>query len=805
MVCAAAACVLRADPLTRQLDIDFGRDVASRNLRGLAVRSDGRIVSGPALTELAGPALAGLLWTIELADATGDGRRWLVGTGPEGRIFEVTLAGDAFTTRPVARLAEPQVFAVKALPDGAILAGTSPTGALYLLRNGQTIARVILPVDSVFDILVLPTFGAETRNPESKTQDPSSAPPAQVALVATGNPGRIYRVDLAKFARAGVATAKITDAAALASKGITLYGQIRDRNVRRLARLTDGKVAAGSAPSGNVYLFPAPDGSAAPPADPAVPAAAPIVLQENHGAEVTDLFPGPAGDFYACVVYTAATGENRINRLRPAAPPPSAPPPASPAPTDEPSEMPTPVPAPPAPVPEPSPAERFLGRSSAVWFPAGGFPETLFSRDNLAFYRLALRGDLLIVAAGDEGQVLAWDLKNRLSLTFAGSLGSQLNGLIAVPGSRDQFLLLRNNAPGLARLDFAGAGPRRLETNRLDLGLPAELGALRFADLRGATPQDVQVELRTSLGADETEGWTAWTRLGTQDGAYRADGLRGRYVKLRLTAPAAAASLDIDTASLYHLPQDRRPVLIDFRILPPDFALIPAPEQRTPPVATLGQMLNPNFPAPGAEPPPGARTRNAILGSQLVPSAGRRVVYWMVDDPDGDTLAYTFSIKPPAASAWIDLVVNVADNYADFDTTSLPDGLYRTRLIAVEQAPRLAAQRLRAEFATDDLVLDHTPPEILDAAARRDGATVRVTVHGRDALSLLAGVEFAFNNGYRETVQHPVDGILDGREETFQLQTPVRNVGDATSVEVRLSDQPGNTATRRLPLPTAGR
>ena len=85
-------------------------------------------------------------------------------------------------------------------------------------------------------------------------------------------------------------------------------------------------------------------------------------------------------------------------------------------------------------------------------------------RSGLAFYRLAHRGDLLLVAAGEQGEVLGWDLKNRLSLTFAGSVGSQLNGLAALPGSTGQFLLMRNNAPGLALLDFAGTAPRTLET-----------------------------------------------------------------------------------------------------------------------------------------------------------------------------------------------------------------------------------------------------------------------------------------------------------------------------------------------------
>ena len=43
---------VRADPLSKKADIDFFRDVPSRNLKGLATRSDGRLVSGPTFAEL---------------------------------------------------------------------------------------------------------------------------------------------------------------------------------------------------------------------------------------------------------------------------------------------------------------------------------------------------------------------------------------------------------------------------------------------------------------------------------------------------------------------------------------------------------------------------------------------------------------------------------------------------------------------------------------------------------------------------------------------------------------------------------
>jgi hypothetical protein len=42
-----ATCTAWSDPLSKKTDIDFYRDVLSRDLHGLATRSDGRLVRGP--------------------------------------------------------------------------------------------------------------------------------------------------------------------------------------------------------------------------------------------------------------------------------------------------------------------------------------------------------------------------------------------------------------------------------------------------------------------------------------------------------------------------------------------------------------------------------------------------------------------------------------------------------------------------------------------------------------------------------------------------------------------------------------
>ncbi len=748
-----------AEPLSKKFDLDFFRDLPSRNLRGLATRSDGRLVAGPVLTELKGPVPADLLWCFTPISET----QWLIGTGPDGGIIEATLDLEHLTvsSRELLKIGEPHLFALRRLANGDLLAGTSPHGGLVLVRDGKIHARLSLPVDSIFDLLVVPTTPTD----------------AEFVLVATGNPARIYRLNPTTFATAGIIPDKVTDAAQLTAKGLTLFGEIRDRNIRRLARFTDGRIAVGSSPKGNLYVFPAPITSAP------VPQASPLLLQENRDAEVTDLLPQANGDLYATLVFASTGGDARINL----------------APT-KPKEK-TDTAVTPPPVAFTPPVEKFSGRSTLVFIPDQGFPENLVTRSNLAFYQLARTGDTLLIAGGELGELLGYDLKNRLPLTFAGSTSSQLNALAPIPGAPGRFLLLRNNAPGLAVLDFNASSERSAETRRLDLGAPALLGALRFDHLRNLTREQLSLEIKTSFGSDEIEGWTDWVALNAPDAAdpaWRGATLRGRYAKLRLKLSANANALEIGKPTLFILPQNRRPTLQEFRFLTPNFALIPGSESTPSLTTSISQILN----SSGKDDDSGAakRSKAAFLASQIVPSPGSQIALWTLADPDGDNLTATFSIRHENESTWTDLAVSSHEPYIVFDTARLPDGIYFSRLIATETAPRASAERLSLTFETDQLLVDHSPPIILEATATRTTTGLKFTIHGRDTLSLLEGAEIILNNGTHETVEQPADGIRDARDETFTIEISLARTASATAAEVTLYDSAGNATTRRITL-----
>ncbi|HEY1765310.1 MAG TPA: hypothetical protein VGF85_10330 [Opitutaceae bacterium] len=758
----ASAVLVAADPLSRKTEIDFYRDVLSREMHGLATRSDGRLVAGPALTDLKGSSPSELLWCLEPAGAG----KWLIGTGPGGKIFEVTVSedGTAFTSKEVAKLGEPQVYALKILPDGSILAGTSASGGLYLVRGGKIAARVGLPAESVFD-LVLVDGG-------------------KAALASTGNPGRIYRIDLARFANAGVSPGRIADAKALTAKGVSLFGEAGDRNLRRMVRLSDGRIVVGSAPKGNIYLFPAQGG-------------VPYIAQENHDAEVTDLLPDDKGGYYAAIVFSggeihpvatniqvSGTTEITITSTSTNGNPNPAP---TPTPNLHPNENPAEI------LNAPIQAERFPGRSSLQWFSPEGFPETLLSRSGVAFYRMGRTGNTLIISGGEQGEIAGYDLTERLSLTFAGSGSSQVNALESVPGNPTRFFAIRNNAPGFSIIDFGAASPRTAQTKRVDLGSQGRLGALRFNRLRDVDPAQLSISIRTTNAANETDGWSPWIPMANADG-WRADAPTGRYFELKISLPAATKpTLELDRASIFYIGQNHRPQLADFRMLSPNFAIVVPPEMPAPVVTTVGQLIQ-------SGDRDGERHRSGFMGSQIVASPGTRVAFWTVNDPDGDNLLYTFSIRRDGDPKWTDIAIDSKESYVQFETLQLQEGTWFTRLEAKETAPRAESERLSVTFETDDMVVDHTPPEIEEATVRREAGKVIVTVRGKDALSLLDSAEFDFNNGVHESVEQPVDGILDGKEESFLLELPAERLAGATSVEVTLYDSAGNGSTRRLGL-----
>jgi hypothetical protein len=105
------------------------------------------------------------------------GDRLLIGTGPEGRLFEVRDLGREVT--PLARLDHGQVLALLSMPDGVVWIGAGDAGAVLKLEPGYATSGTL--TSDVLDARLPSRFGALTRTG-------AQPPKTRLALaVRTGN------------------------------------------------------------------------------------------------------------------------------------------------------------------------------------------------------------------------------------------------------------------------------------------------------------------------------------------------------------------------------------------------------------------------------------------------------------------------------------------------------------------------------------------------------------------------------------------------------------------------------------------
>jgi hypothetical protein len=742
-VCAALALAATAlgDPPARRIDIDFGRQVPARNLSGLAARSDGRLVPGPAVRSLEA-TMPELVWCLE-PDGSGG---WLVGGGADGRVVRVTLDGDSAKVADAIDFEETNVFAVCATGPGEFLAGAAPGGVLYLVKDGKVVARAPVNADVIWDIR--PLDGDDY-------------------LVATGTPATILRVSLDKFRDAGIAAAPAPeskddkDAKPVETPGIAPWATIRDRNVRRLIVAEDGRVIAGSSPRGAIYEFGREGGQ-------------PFILSEAKDAEVADLLVAANGTLYAALVYSGGATPDR--RSAPRTPPAVAADPAAPSP-------------------------EFAGRSEIVRFGKERLPETVVARNNVAFYKLAAFGNTLLIGGGERGEILGYDDTRRAMITFAGATSSQVNGIAAIGSQPGRFLILRNNFSGLGVLDFAAAAERTAETSRLEFGQPSRLGLLQFSRLRDISADSVSVDYKFGNSVDEGEGWTDWRPATREGDAFRLGDAAARFARVRVKVPGdIPATAEIGRAALFHMPQNRPPSVQDFRVFPPGLGLIPMPDPPAPASLPLGQFLFPNQPQPQAESAPQSPQKNAFLASQVVSQPGNQLVYWNAVDADGDNLVATLALRPVASGEWTEIAAGVYSNHLGFSTADLAEGPYILKLTVAETSPRAIADRLTGDYESDDLTIDRTAPEIQSIDVSASAAAITIRVAASDRWSLLRGARAVLNNGTEVENILPLDGILDGRAETFDLEIPRAAATGATNAEVMVVDQAGNRTSQRVAI-----
>jgi hypothetical protein len=215
-------------------------DFLKGDVNNLSIDLHGRLVLGPALTEVAAPT-APVLWTGLVAD---DGSL-LVGSGNDGQVLRVARDGVLSTFFDSAEL---EVHALARAPGGGVYVGTSPDGRIYKVDAAGKSAPFFDPEDKYIWALAVDAKG--------------------VVYAATGDKGVIYRIT--------------PD-----GKGEVFY-RTKATHVRAIFAAADGAVLAGTESPGRVFRINA-DGAG-------------FLLLDSGLQEISALRPGPGGVVYAAAL-----------------------------------------------------------------------------------------------------------------------------------------------------------------------------------------------------------------------------------------------------------------------------------------------------------------------------------------------------------------------------------------------------------------------------------------------------------------------------------------------------------------------
>jgi hypothetical protein len=162
---------------------------------------------------------------------------------------------------------------------------------------------------------------------------------------------------------------------------------------------------------------------------------------------------------------------------------------------------------------------------------------------------------------------------------------------------------------------------------------------------------------------------------------------------------------------------------------------------------------------------------------------GFRTVSWMVSDPNKDPLQYRLEIEDRGGFSF-NVRERIEGTQLGVDTTAIPDGIYRFRLTASD-APGNPDGALEVSRVSRWFAVDNTSPAV---SLRRTGDRWVVSV--TDDLSPIVRAEWS-RDGDQWTALAPADGLLDGREETFEFPA----ASGRHMVVVRVVDRQHNRAT----------
>ena len=718
--------------------------------QGVALTSDGQLRQGPGLTELL-TTPSTTVWSVAV-DKTGTA---YVGTASPATVLRVGRDGKPFTLFETKDLI---VQVVRLGSDGALYVATLPSGKVYRLKPDAATKQDDASATVVFDAAKLDDTAAAAKksaDPGKGTDKPEAKShyiwemtfdAAGRLYIATGGPGAIYRIDVAK-----------------PNAQPELFFKSDEAHIRSMAWETKGawdakgNLIAGSDGSGLVYRI-SPDGKG-------------YVLFEAPRREITSVAVAANGTIYA-----ASVGDKSRNPLPPL---PVQGIGAVSITIVQPGSM------------QAANSSASVPEGSEVYaLTEGQAPRKLWSDKDEVVYALAAQADGLLVLTGNRGRVF----KIAADGSYADIAHLEAQQGLSLAAAQSDTLIGTGNT---GKLVFLGARERHeFASDVLDAGAPARLGRVEVE------PGSAGYELLTRTGNVEqpVRGWSEWQPL--KDGAVASPA--GRYLQWKAVLHANGS---IGSVGINYLPVNAAPVIDDLVVAPgarvnPQTLAQPGGQPQMVGIAfpSASQSAAIAFDGGTAAPLQAIKDRTAVTlrwaahddnGDDLTYSLflrGDGESVWRLLKADITDKAYSFDAALiPDGGYQIKVVASDAPSHTP--------------------AEALTGEKVSERFEVDTTppVVSALKASLQGAVCKPlpCAMQIRLAFDAEDAFSPIAHAEYSLDASPWQYIE-PVGGLSDSRREHYDLTLSITS-RDAKTVEhliaVRVYDRHDNVGVAKTVIP----
>ena len=718
--------------------------------KGVALRSDGKLMPAPEFSEYADPNLA-YLWALRL-----DSRGRLYAAG--GSSAKVLRFDDPAKPTTVFESSELAAQAIAFDTHDNLYVGTSPDGKVYKVTPEGTKSVFFEPKTKYIWALAVDAQGA--------------------LFVATGDKGEVYVVNPDGKGR--------------------LFYQSNERHARSLAFDRQGNLLIGTDPDGLVIRveIKRKDAQALPEAS------TPYVIYETGKKEVTSLLSDAEGNIYAASIADKPR-EPGIPQLVPVISPAQQQAVVMAAQANAAAQAQRQ-----AQTLQPTITFPYFpgnsGGAEVVKISPDGSPETLWtSREDLVF-AMGLDSDgKLLLGTGNKGGVIKLD-SDKVFSKIASTASAQVMSLAA---GKDGKIFLATANPG--KIFAMGPGDAKagsFESDAFDARIFSRWGRISWWGENGATDGKVEMYVRSGNTSNPDNNWSAWSgpyKNGAGEGV-SCPAARFAQWKAVFVESDHGAEPDISWVSLGYLPKNVVPEIDDIVVEDPGVRAQGFPGQAGGPGSqTPVQLRVPQQPGAAVgfqgmqqNAENAARQSKMQVPPQGFEERGYQSVLWAAHDDNDDDLVFSIYYRGESETNWRLLKDKITERYYSWDTQTMPDGAYYLKIVASDLPSNPVGQALVTERVSDRFEVANTPPRIENLRADATGEASTIRFDGSSPSRNVGRAQYSLDAGDWQVV-FPVGLLSDAPNESYQLELSGLSPGEHT-VAVQIADDYGNTTVAKV-------